>query len=525
MYLDEKQIAGSKKFVGYSQISTAANQKDQQHKFEQRRRVKMKTESAPRRAKWWQMCMLAAFAVANNIIVSYTNYISYYLTDIVGFGVVIAGSFITIFRIWDAVTDLGIGYIVDKTNTKIGKFRPYMIAGTIGVLVSLYALIYLPPLIPEGMTRKVVFIVIYMLFVICFTMQGCGLRAGAQILTDDHKQRATIGMLTGISLTIMYSGVPILVFSRIIPATHGFNIAFFKTLLNYIAPIVLIGMCLAIYAFGNDRQRPKEEVANSKGVDFKTAVTLLARNRNLLMLVLSAGTDKLATVLQSNATVVVIMYAIVCGNSRLSSATNSYTMWPSIIMILLGVGAIGRKFGTKRSMVVSSWGGIAVCTLSILLWIFGNPATLSFPGIDGFSGWTFFTIAFLILWCLMKGFNMVASNSLNPMLADVIDYEEYRSGVYCPGTITALFSLADKIISSLGPAVIAILCALIGFRDTLPTLDTPYSVPLFAIGLLGMYGLSLLGLIINVICLKYYDLTPDRMEQIHEALNQRKDGV
>jgi len=485
----------------------------------------MKTESTPRRAKWWQMCMLAAFAVANNIIVSYTNYISYYLTDIVGFGVVIAGSFITIFRIWDAVTDLGMGYIVDKTNTKIGKFRPYMIAGTIGVLATLYAMIYLPPLIPEGGARKIVFVALYMLFVVCFTMQGCGLRAGTQILTDDQKQRATIGMLTGISLTIMYSCVPILVFSHIIPATHGFNLDFFKTLLNYIAVIVLVGMCLAIYAFANDRQRSKEEIANGKGTDLKTAVTLLTHNRNLLMLVLSAGTDKLATVLQSNATIVVILYAIVCGNSKLSSASNSYTMWPSIIMILLGVGAIGRKFGTKRSMVVSSWGGIVVCTLSILLWVFGSPATLSFPGFDGFNGWTFFTIAYLVLWCLMKGFNMVATNSLNPMLADVIDYEEYRSGVYCPGTITALFNLADKIISSLGPTVIAILCAMIGFKDTLPSLDTPYSVPLFAIGLLGMYGLSLLGLIVNVVCLKYYDLTPDRMAQIHKTLNERKAGI
>ena len=93
--------------------------------------------------------------------------------------------------------------------------------------------------------------------------------------------------------------------------------------------------------------------------------------------------------------------------------------------------------------------------------------TSNFPGYDGFVGWSVFTIAYLVLWCLMKGLNMVATNSLNPMLADVIDYELYRSGVYCPGTIGSLFSLADKVISSLGPTIVAILCALIGFKDCL----------------------------------------------------------
>jgi len=482
----------------------------------------MENATAYRRAQWWQMIMVSLLAVAVNIYVSYTNYISYYLTDIVGFSVVIAGSFVTIFRIWDAVTDLGIGYVADHTNTRLGKFRPFMIAGAIGTIIVAHALIYVPPMVPEGGTRQVVFVILYLLFVLFTTMQACSQRAGAQIVTDDPKQRATIGMLQGIALTLLYSGVPILVFSHIIPITHGFNLDFFKRLLTYVSLISLTCMVLSIIAFKDDRKRNPEEMQKNSDFNVKTAGTLLAKNRPLLMLVLSAGTDKLATVLQSNATVVVIIYAIVCGNSRLSSASNSYTMWPSIIMILLGVGAIGRKFGTRKAMLISSWGGIVVSVLSILLWIFGDPKSLAFPGYDGFNGWTFFTLAYLILWCLMKGFNMIATNSITPMLADVIDYEKYRSGIYCPGTITALFSLADKIISSLGPTVIAVLCAAIGFVGELPTIDTPYSTPLFAIGLLGMYGLALLGLVINVICLKFYDLTPEKMATIRAELAARE---
>lgn len=64
-----------------------------------------------KRASWLQMLMAAAMSIAVNIYISYTGYINYYLTGIVGFSVVVAGSFVTIFRIWDAVTDVGMGMI------------------------------------------------------------------------------------------------------------------------------------------------------------------------------------------------------------------------------------------------------------------------------------------------------------------------------------------------------------------------------------------------------------------------------
>ena len=119
-----------------------------------------------KRAFWLQMLMATAMSIAVNIYISYTGYINYYLTGVVGFSVVVAGSFVTIFRIWDAVTDVGMGMIVDRTNTRLGKFRPFMIVGGIGSFVASHALIYLPPLVAEGMPRKVAFILIYLLFVL-----------------------------------------------------------------------------------------------------------------------------------------------------------------------------------------------------------------------------------------------------------------------------------------------------------------------------------------------------------------------
>lgn len=337
------------------------------------------------------------------------------------------------------------------------------------------------------------------------------------------KGRATYGMINGIYVTIFYSVVNIYVYSKLMPMTRGFNLAFFQKMITVYS---IVGFaCLLVYlAFFNKYDRAASVQTSGEGkpkITLADTVHLFKANKPFVMLILSAGTDKMATTLQGNATIVMIMYAIAVGNAKINSSLNKFTMVPSIIMILLGLGAIGRKYGTWKAMLISSWGGIATCALSILLWIFGDYKTLSFPGLDGFNGWTTFTVLFLVLFLAMKGFNLIGGQVLNPMLADVIDYEYYKSGKYCPGTIGSLFNLADKIISSLGPTIIAVPVSFIGFKDKLPTAEDPFTVPLFAIGLLGLYGFLLIGNIVNVICMKYYTLTPEYMKEIRAELDAR----
>ena len=64
-----------------------------------------------------ELLILPLITITANLYTSFAGYISYYLNSVVGFGVVLAGSFVTILRIWDAVTDVGMGRIADKTRT------------------------------------------------------------------------------------------------------------------------------------------------------------------------------------------------------------------------------------------------------------------------------------------------------------------------------------------------------------------------------------------------------------------------
>lgn len=475
-------------------------------------------------SEWLKLLCLPMIAFTANLMTSFTGFLSYYLNNVVGFSVVLAGSFVTVFRVWDAVTDLAMGSVADRTNTRWGKFTPYMVAGGIGTMAVGQIMVHVPPMLPEGTVRQAVFVVLYLLFVVCTTMQVCGLRSTAQICIRDGKGRATYGMVNGIYLTIFYTVVNVYVYSHLLPASRGFNLTFFKTLITIYTVAGFAFLLVYLFFFCPYDRQAAAQSQEKRGEKVRLAdiVRLFRTNRPFRMLILSAGTDKLATTLQGNATVVIIMYAIAVGNAKLNSAINSYTMIPSILMILVGLGAIGRKYGAKKAMLISSWGGAVTCGLSILLWVFGDYKSLNFPGYEGFAGWSAFTLAYLVLFLLMKGFGMIGTNVLNPMLADVIDYEYYISGKYCPGTIGASFNLADKFISSLGPTVIALLCAAIGFTGTLPTAEDPFSTPLFAIGILGLYGFSLMGLIVNIVCMKFYDLTPEYMRQVREELDRRK---
>ncbi len=475
----------------------------------------------------WELVMASWLCISMNVFTNFTNYFQYYLTGIVGVGTVLAGSFITIFRIWDAFTDLGVGAAVDRTNTKLGQFRPWILAGMMICVVSSGLLVFVPHGLPENTTlRLTAYIIIYMVFVLGATMYNPATRSTAQVLTDDPKQRASVGMIRGVSLQIMYSVLPVIVYSHLLPASGGkFDFNFFVRWWKVYAVVTILFCLIACFGLKNKDVKKKDFAPpSSKKFDFKQMASIIRHNKPLQMLILSAGSDKLATVCQNNATVVVILFAITAGNPKLNSGANTYTLIPCILMLLLGLGGVARKLGPRKAMNFGSWGGIIVCVLSILLWVFGDPRSMSYPGMESFNGWTFFTLAYLVLWCLYKGFTLVTSNVTNPMIADVIDYELYRSGSYVPGLIGSMFSFADKIISSLGPTLVSIAIAAVGFGSQLPDATTPFSNALFAIGLFGMYGIVIIGLLVNIIAMKKYSLTPEKMEEIRRELDERKKG-
>lgn len=479
--------------------------------------MEMKKTTGLHQAKLWQIGGFALNNTATNMYMFFMNFIAYYMTGYIGVGVVVASTFITTMRIWDGVTDPFIGYLVDKTNGKFGKNRPFMIIGNLILAAASFIMVHLSHRMP-GAGKFIFFVIFYMIYIIGYTFQCVVTKSAQSCLTNDPKQRPLFTIFDGTYNTILFAAMPILFTGVLAPKFGGFTDGFFHEAWLFVAPISFIFTCIAIFCIaGKDRQ---EYFGTGKAtmIRFRDYWDVLKGNRAIQMLVVSAGTDKLALQSQSNATVGVLIYAIVCGNYALNGVVAGYTSIPTFLFLLFGAGVIATRLGQKKAMMFGTYGALAACILSVALFYVADPTTLSFPGVEGFAGWNFFTVAFVILWLLMKGFTGISGNIVIPMTADCADYEVYRSGRYVPGLMGTLFSFVDKIISSLSTTIIGLMCAFIGFKDQLPTIDTPYSDELKFIGVFCMFGLLIIGLICNVVAMKFYPLTKEKMVEIQSEI-------
>lgn len=188
----------------------------------------------------------------------------------------------------------------------------------------------------------------------------------------------------------------------------------------------------------------------------------------------------------------------------------------------LSVSLLATRWGQRKAMLFGSWGGIVVNSLMILLWMLGDPTTMTSDPAKGTVAFSFFTIAYLVLSVVAAGFQGISGNIVIPMTADCADYEVYRTGKYVPGLMGTLFSFVDKIISSFAPMIAGLMFTICGFADRNPATPEDYSFKL-RVGVIAVaYGMLILGLICNVIALKFYPLTKEKMEEIRVKVEEIK---
>ena len=481
-----------------------------------------------KRAKTWEVVLFGTNQIAINLYAFFMGFVSYYLNGYLGVAVVFATSFSTAMRIWDAFTDPVAGSILDRIQVKFGKYRAFLLIGNLGMMATTYILYHSSHLLPEPI-RLPFFIIMYMIYTLFMTAQNTIGRSSLAILTNDPKQRAACGVSSGIATRLVYSFVPSIFYGTLASRYGGFNLEFFDAAWKFIAPTSFLFTVIAMIDISSsDREEFMIKSKKSKTLfPFRELWDIMRHNRAMQMLVVAASTDKLASQVQSNATTSVMFYGVVCGNLALSGAISAYTGIPNIIFIVFGVGFIAAKLGSIGAMKFSSWGGIIVTAILIALCYLGDPTSLALPGTSNFTGWNLFSVVFLILFILMKGFSSIGGSVVTPMIADVTDYETYRSGNFTPGLIGTVFSFVDKFISSFGTTVIGLLCAAIGFSDALPTKDTPFSPQLKLVAVVCLFGMFLIGLVFNLIAMHFYPLTKEKMVEIQNEIAEikRRQGV
>lgn len=501
----------------------------------------METENQPKYMKYvkgngihnvpvWRIIGFSGANMAVNLYMGLTMIMSYYLNGYVGMAVFLASSFTTIMRLWDGITDPIVGFVVDRfrETSKFGKTRLCLICGGILLFVNSFLMFNVTDRLPEGPIRPVFFIIFTLIYYIGYTFLNISNHVGNVCLTNDPKQRPILSIVGTIFVRIMRALMQMVTAALAVKYGSMRAAGLYHEYWLIVAAIATVGIVIAYISIAPKDIAYFSETSTKDKPDirFSDYFDVLTHNRPLQMIIITRATDMLASTCKT-AAITLVLYGIVAGNYKLSGGWTMYTTVIGLIMMTLGVGAIGAKLGLKKAMQVGSWGVIVMDAIAVAIWFFMDPKTLSLPGFangygQDFSGFSAFTIALFLVTVIGGGFQMITSSIIPPMIADVNDYEASRTGKYIPGMVGTLFSFLDKMISAFGPMLVGVGFACIGFADKFPDLKTPYSFELLVVAVVFYYGLEIIGAIFNVISMKFYDLTPDKMKEVEAKINEMR---
>lgn len=483
------------------------------------------------RAKTYQLVLFPLNNGATNVYyVLVLSYIATFGSNVLTLGVMFASIMVTAMRLCDAITDPIIGALMDRTNGKFGKFRPFMLLGNIIMAVAILTLyIATPHISPDKMwLRYAAFVGLYFVWVIGYTFQTSCTRSGQTVLTNDPKQRPlftifnTVGSLLGMGA--MQFLAPII---RANVADYSAP-EFYKVL----APIgIIVSFVLTMLAIVGiwEKDQPKYfGIGGSKQQKVKMSeyIEIIKNNNPMQRLMIAGAGCKLALSVATNTTVLCILYGCMMGDYDglyLPMMIVGYVF--SVPFFLLTVRTSVKK-GQKASLV--KYVSVAlICYVGVLalllLWGKGDAFTLSLIS-DGYLSINLYTILFIVFFGVGYGAYYATADMPIPMVADCSDYETYRSGKYIPGIMGTLFSLVDKLVSSLAATIVGLAVSAIGL-SSLPTAETPYAPNMNVVVILLFCVLPMLAWAATLIAMKGYSLSGDRMKEIQAVNQQRRDAI
>ncbi len=492
----------------------------------------MNNESKMNKAKLYQLALFPMNNGATNVYyVLILSYIATFGNKVLGLTMVFASVMITGMRVFDAITDPIIGALMDKTNGRFGKFRPFMVIGNIIMAVSVIILYMITPLIPSSMmwARYAAFVALYATWVIGYTFQTSVTRSAQAVLTNDPNQRPlftifnTIGSLVGMG--VMQAIGPFLAGDKY---AGDFNATWF----NIMTPIgIVLSIILTILAIIGIWEKDNSKYFGIGGTQEKVKISeylsIIKANKPLQRLMVAGGGCKLALSIATNLNVLIMLYSCMMGNYDglfLPMMILGYVFSAPFFLLTVRTS---QKHGQKKSLMtyvrVALISYIGVLVL-LLLWKQGVPGVnLSIMGEGGLSI-NLYTILFIVFFGIGYGAYYATADMPIPMVADCADYETYRSGRFIPGIMGTLFSLVDKLVSSLSATVVSVALLFIGIHE-LPTKETAYAPGMNWVVIALFCIVPMVAWIATLWAMKGYELDGQRVKQVQAVNVARKAAI
>ena len=347
-----------------------------------------------RRAKLWQIICYACNGLVGMSVYSLIGMASYSAS--IGYGITTAavGIILTCSRILDGITDPLLAFVYDRVNTKFGKLRILMVAGFLIEALALYGMF-------TGFSSKglglPVFALLYIVYIIGYTITNMTAQTIPAIMTNDPRQRPTIGVWTTAFNYLVPMAMSMIFNVVLLPKCGGtYNQAFLSAACNMTLLAAGIGtalVCLGVSAY----DKPETFVGTKKSEPLKMSdiVEVLKHNRPLQCYIASNASDKLAQqVGQPGHHRHAVSTVLLIGNMGLATILTVISMVPSIFFAAFGAKYVG-KHGSKKGIVnlhLHQHGHhrrSGSCSSSVIdpkqIGVMGSPAMIHLCGADPFA--------------------------------------------------------------------------------------------------------------------------------------------
>lgn len=424
------------------------------------------------------------------------NYLTLFYTDVVGLTASAISLIMLIARVWDAVNDPIMGNIADKTNTRWGKFRPYLMFAP--PFLAIFNLLTFTVWPVQGTMKVVLCLVCYIGTGMVYTILGTAHAAIVNVIAIDSQVRMNLSTARGIGsaiISIVLSAVvmPMILFFGKSDAANAQG--FFWT-----AVVLSIAMipCFLIEAFVcketyTDKLHGEHTQASQKSAGFISNLKELAKNDQLLRIVISTLFGAICVTARMSLLTYYIIYVV--GNyMAISLVFTTMTVAQLIGTFLIPVAT--KTFGKKNYMLI----------LSGLM-------------ITGFVGIFFFgasSLPLLMVLSFMCGLCNSSGSLSYGMVSDCIEYGAWKLGMRQEGLAASFLTLAVKCSTAIcGVAGVQCL-ALVGYVPNAEQTASAITGINFVVNIIP----AICG-VLSVLPLFGYKLTEKRVAEIRAELEKR----
>lgn len=465
-----------------------------------------------RRAKVWQIILVACNALVGMSVYSLIGMASYSASIGYGISTAVVGVILTCTRILDGVTDPILAFIYDKVDTKYGRLRILLIGGFVIEAIALLAMFDFCS--SKGM-GIVVFTLLYVVYVIGYTITNMTAQTLPAIMTNDPKQRPTIGVwqtafnyMVPMIMTVMLNMV-------LLPKFGGnYNQDFLSAAVRFSMLVAAIGIVLVSIGVSEyDKPEFYHGIKKQEPLKMKDMLEVLKGNKPLQAYIAAQASDKIAQQTASQAVITTMLFGIIIGDMSMATMLSVISMLPSIVFAVFGAKYAGNH-GSKNAIVTWTKVCMVIATLMLVFFIVIDPNTISSFGVT--------MIVYVLFTLALNGAKMCVTTADTSFMADIIDYELDRSGRYVPAVVSGTYSLIDKIISSLSALLATGAVAIIGYTKSMPQPDEPLTTPIFVVTMIIYFGLPLIGWAITLIAMKNCKLTREEMVEVQKRIATKK---